>query len=141
VLVDVGTGNGFPALPLLLMRPHLEGRLLEPATRKRAFLKEVVRETELAGRVEALPHRVDMPEDLARLGPFDVLTMRAVAGVEALLAGAASGLTAEGRALLFLGEAALADLRSGCPAGLKLTKEVALTGRQASFVAVVEREG
>ncbi len=139
VLVDVGTGNGFPALPLLMLRPNLQGRLLEPATRKRAFLKEVVRETGLAGRVQALPDRVDRPEDLAGLGPFDFLTMRAVAGVETVLAGAAAGLVPGGRALLFLGQSALEGVRAECPAGLKLVKESPLTGRSASFIAVVER--
>ena len=141
VLVDVGSGNGFPALPLLMLRPNLEGRLLEPATRKRAFLKEVVRETGLAGRVQALPDRVDCPEDLARLGPFDVLTMRAVAGVETVLAGAAVGLVPGGRALLFVGQSALDGVRAECPAGLKLIKETPLIGRNASFIVVVERTG
>ncbi len=139
VLVDVGTGNGFPALPLLMLRPNLEGRLLEPATRKRAFLKEVVRETSLAGRVQALPDRVDRPQDLAGLGPFDVLTMRAVAGVETVLAGAALGLVPGGRALLFVGQSALDVIRAECPTGLKLVKESPLIGRNASYIAVVER--
>jgi 16S rRNA (guanine527-N7)-methyltransferase len=139
VLVDVGSGNGFPALPLLMLRPNLNGRLLEPATRKRAFLKEVVRETSLVGRVQALPDRVDRPEDLAGLGPFDVLTMRAVAGVETVLAGAALGLVPGGRALLFVGQSALDVIRAECPTGLKLVKESPLIGRNASFIAVVER--
>lgn len=139
VLVDVGSGNGFPALPLLMLRPNLEGRLLEPATRKRAFLKEVVRETSLAGRVQVLPDRVDRPEDLAGLGPFDVLTMRAVAGVETVLAGAAVGLVPGGRALLFVGQSALESVRAECPTGLELVKEAPLFGRNRSFIAVVER--
>jgi 16S rRNA (guanine527-N7)-methyltransferase len=139
LLVDVGTGNGFPALPLLMLRPHLEGRLLEPATRKRAFLKEVVRETSLAGRVHTLPDRVDRPEDLVAMAPFDVVTMRAVAGVENVLAGAAGGLVPGGRALLFVGQSALEDLRVECPVGMELIKEVTLTGRSASYLAVVER--
>jgi 16S rRNA (guanine527-N7)-methyltransferase len=141
VMVDVGTGNGFPALPLLMLRPHLKGHLLEPATRKRAFLKEVVRETALAGRVQALPDRVDRPGDLDGLAPFDVLTMRAVAGVEVVLAAAAAGLVPGGRALLFVGQSTLDDLRAECPVGMKLIKEVAITGRSASYLAVVERAG
>jgi len=139
VLVDVGSGNGFPALPLLMLRPNLEGRLLEPATRKRAFLKEVVRETSLAGRVKVLPDRVDRPEDLVEMGPFDVLTMRAVAGVETVVAGDAAGLVPGGRALLFVGLSALEGLRAECPVGMELVKEAPITGRSASFLAVLER--
>jgi 16S rRNA (guanine(527)-N(7))-methyltransferase RsmG len=44
VVLDVGSGNGFPIVPLLLARPALEGVLLEPRERRWAFLKEVVRE-------------------------------------------------------------------------------------------------
>lgn len=43
-LVDVGSGNGIPALPLLLARPGVRGVLLEPRERRWAFLKEAVRE-------------------------------------------------------------------------------------------------
>jgi 16S rRNA (guanine527-N7)-methyltransferase len=141
VLVDVGTGNGFPALPLLVMRANLEGRLLEPATRKRAFLKEVVRETSLAGRVKALPDRVDRPDDLSALGPFDILTMRAVAGVETVLAGAVSGLRPGGQALLFVGKSIIESLQDECPDGMTLVHEAKLPGRSASYIAVVERSG
>jgi len=139
MLVDVGTGNGFPALPLLMLRPNLEGRLLEPATRKRAFLKEVIRETDLAGRVRALPDRVDRPEDLAGLAPFDIVTMRAVAGVETVVAAAAGGLVPGGRALLFVGQSALEGLEAECPVGMKLIKAAPITGRNASYLAVIER--
>lgn len=43
-LLDVGSGNGFPAVPLLLARPDLSGVLLEPRERRWAFLREVGRE-------------------------------------------------------------------------------------------------
>jgi 16S rRNA (guanine527-N7)-methyltransferase len=43
-LLDVGSGNGLPAVPLLLARPGLKGVLLEPRERRWAFLKEAVRE-------------------------------------------------------------------------------------------------
>ena len=50
-LVDVGSGNGFPAVPLLIARPGLRGVLLEPRERRWAFLKEVVRELGLEAEV------------------------------------------------------------------------------------------
>ena len=43
-LLDVGSGNGIPAIPLLLARPALRGVLLEPRERRWAFLRETVRE-------------------------------------------------------------------------------------------------
>jgi len=50
-LLDVGSGNGLPAVPLLLACPGLTGVLLEPRERRWAFLKEVVRELGLAAEV------------------------------------------------------------------------------------------
>jgi len=70
-LVDIGTGNGFPAVPLLLARPGVRGVLLEPRERRWAFLKEVVRELGLAAEV-----RRERVEDHA--GAYDVATVRGV---------------------------------------------------------------
>jgi 16S rRNA (guanine(527)-N(7))-methyltransferase RsmG len=50
-LLDVGSGNGFPAVPLLLARPGVRGVLLEPRERRWAFLREVVRELKLPADV------------------------------------------------------------------------------------------
>src|SRR5579863_6673365 len=46
-LLDVGSGAGFPGLPLKIAVPELAVVLLEPIAKKRAFLKEVARECEL----------------------------------------------------------------------------------------------
>ena len=43
-LVDVGSGAGIPAVPLKIMCPELEMHLVEPRTKRYAFLGRVVRE-------------------------------------------------------------------------------------------------
>ena len=48
-LLDIGTGAGFPGLALKLAQPDLRITLLEPSSKKRAFLKEVVRTLEMDG--------------------------------------------------------------------------------------------
>lgn len=50
-LLDVGSGVGIPAIPLLLARPGLYGVLLEPRERRWAFLREVVRDLGLSAEV------------------------------------------------------------------------------------------
>jgi 16S rRNA G527 N7-methylase RsmG len=50
-LLDVGSGNGFPALPILACRPQLTGVLLERSERKGLFLDAAVRELGWTGRV------------------------------------------------------------------------------------------
>jgi 16S rRNA (guanine527-N7)-methyltransferase len=42
--VDVGSGGGFPGIPLAIVRPDRRWRLIEPRTRRAAFLEEVTRE-------------------------------------------------------------------------------------------------
>ena len=137
-LVDVGTGNGFPALPLLMARPRLEGILLEPTTRKRAFLKEVLREVGLSCRVKVLPNRIDAAADLEPLSPFDYLTVRAVGGLAGILDGAAAGLAPRGRAIVFVGRDGLEIAKRS---SLRLESHLRLPARTASYLAVLHKPG
>lgn len=49
--LDVGSGVGIPAIPLLLARSDLQAVLLEARERRWAFLREVVRELDVAAEV------------------------------------------------------------------------------------------
>jgi 16S rRNA (guanine527-N7)-methyltransferase len=57
-LVDVGSGNGSPGLVLAALRPEHDTVLLEPRSRRWAFLREAARAMELP-RVEAVRSRHD----------------------------------------------------------------------------------
>src|SRR5947209_18140379 len=46
-LADVGSGGGFPGLPLRIFRPELQVLLIESNIKKATFLAEVVRELDL----------------------------------------------------------------------------------------------
>jgi len=54
LLADLGSGNGYPALPLLAARPTLRGQLHERVARKADFLRAVLRKTGLGSRVEVV---------------------------------------------------------------------------------------
>ena len=72
-LLDLGSGAGFPGIPIQLALPQLAVTLGEAQRKKASFLQEAVRI--LALPAEVWPGRVEaMPEE--RL--FDVVTMRAV---------------------------------------------------------------
>lgn len=95
VLLDVGSGAGLPGVPLLIMSPGWRGILVEPRQKRWAFLRLVVRELGLDASVERCRY-----QDLAdEVGPVDVVTVRALAGVEELLGWAGGRLTRAGRVL------------------------------------------
>src|SRR6266436_2109233 len=48
-LADVGSGGGFPGLPLKILRPNLQVFLIESNIKKVTFLAEVIRELGLKG--------------------------------------------------------------------------------------------
>ena len=83
-LLDIGSGAGFPGLALKIPFPNLAVTLLEPTTKKRAFLKEVARVCEFRD-VEVSGKRLEeFAVNEARLS-FDNATSRAVGHFEKLL--------------------------------------------------------
>ena len=76
--IDIGSGGGSPAIPLLLALPRLHMRMVESKTRKAVFLREAVRALELGradvetSRFEELLTRPELHEGL------DLVTLRAV---------------------------------------------------------------
>src|SRR5688572_28795889 len=90
-LIDIGTGNGYPAIPLKCALPHLRLAMMEPTMRKAVFLRTVAADLQLTDAT-VLRDRVDRPADLARYGKWDCITMRAVAAIPAIMAGAPSAL-------------------------------------------------
>jgi 16S rRNA (guanine527-N7)-methyltransferase len=72
-VIDIGSGAGFPGLPLAIERSDVAMVLAEPRAKRAAFLRHVVRELQLAN-AEVLERRV---EDVGGQ-TFDAATIRAV---------------------------------------------------------------
>ncbi|HTO09121.1 MAG TPA: 16S rRNA (guanine(527)-N(7))-methyltransferase RsmG [Myxococcota bacterium] len=79
-VVDLGSGAGFPGLPLALARPDLRLTLVEIREKRIAFLRHAVRELGLATEVREASIET-RPE-----APFDFALLRAVAKPERSLA-------------------------------------------------------
>ncbi len=79
-LLDIGSGGGFPALVLAIIRPDVTVTMVESDTRKCTFLQTVARET--STHVKVLNERI---EDVPPHSSYDVITARAFACVEKIL--------------------------------------------------------
>jgi 16S rRNA (guanine527-N7)-methyltransferase len=100
-LLDIGSGAGFPGLALKISFPNLAVTLLEPTTKKRAFLKEVTRACEFRD-VEVRGERLEDFVKQAARPSFDSATSRAVGHFAKLLPLAVRGLRPGGRLYLWL---------------------------------------
>lgn len=79
-ICDVGSGGGFPGLPLAIVRPDLLITLLEPSRKKIAFLRQVRRLLSLEN-VETLNFRAEELVD----SQFDAVVTRATFSIADLL--------------------------------------------------------
>ncbi|MGH9670691.1 MAG: 16S rRNA (guanine(527)-N(7))-methyltransferase RsmG, partial [Terriglobales bacterium] len=96
-LIDLGSGAGFPGLPIKLYVPWLRVTLIESNNKKATFLREVLRALTFtnidvfAGRAEAFPETAA------------IVTLRAVEKHQQALAAAARLVCPGGRLALLLG--------------------------------------
>lgn len=82
--IDVGSGAGFPGLPLKIIRPELQLTLLEAAEKKTAFLRHIVERLGLEG-VEVVTARAEEAgHDPRYREQYDVALARAVARMPTL---------------------------------------------------------
>jgi 16S rRNA (guanine527-N7)-methyltransferase len=106
-LADVGSGSGFPGIPLAMVSPNLTVTLIESNAKKYAFLNEVIRELKLRN-VIALHTR--MKDIKAPTRAFDIVTARALGKFEDLLRWAQKALAPGGRIALWVGSEDATDI-------------------------------
>ena len=83
-IVDVGTGAGFPGIPLKIYRQDIEITLFDSLQKRINFLNEVIRELNLE-KIETVHSRVeDFGKDKMYREKFDIATSRAVANLATL---------------------------------------------------------
>ena len=80
-LLDIGSGAGFPAIPLKIVRDDLDITMVDSVNKKITFLDEVISSIKLTG-IRAIHKRV---EDLDKKQKYDVVTSRAVAALNILV--------------------------------------------------------
>lgn len=116
-LLDIGSGAGFPGVPLRIALPGLDVTLLEAREKKVFFLRDLIRRLGLDG-IRAVWGRAERPhEELGRT--FDYVAVRSLAGTLELTRLARPYLGTGGRLVLMRGRE---------PGGEELRRGLAGTG-------------
>ena len=80
-LLDVGSGAGFPGIPLAIVEPTLKVTLLETTGKRVTFLREVIKQLGLSN-VEVVQGRAEEQKEREK---YDIVTARAVKELNILL--------------------------------------------------------
>ncbi|MCB0162989.1 MAG: 16S rRNA (guanine(527)-N(7))-methyltransferase RsmG [Anaerolineae bacterium] len=83
-IIDVGSGAGFPGIPLKIVRPELSMTLLESTGKKTTFLRHVVETLELANVAVITARAEEAGRQTAHRERYDVAVARAVSRLAVL---------------------------------------------------------
>lgn len=97
-VIDLGSGAGFPGIPIAMLHPQARVTLIESQSKKAAFLSEVIRTLNLSN-VTVFNQRGE-----SYAGTAEIVTMRAVEKFDAALGLAAKLVQPEGRLALMIGQ-------------------------------------
>lgn len=83
-VIDVGTGAGFPGIPVKIAKPELEIALLEATTKKASFIEQVIKKLGFYNAKVINSRAEEAGQDLRYREQFDVALARAVAQMRIL---------------------------------------------------------
>lgn len=109
-LLDVGSGGGFPGLPLHIAVDGLQTTLIDASRKKVSFLRHVVRTLALSGIAAEQQRIEEFARKAAGRRPFDVITSRAFSEVAPFVRAAWPLLRPEGRVIALKGDIPAAEM-------------------------------
>ena len=107
-LLDIGSGAGFPGIPLKIVRPSLEITLLDSVQKKGFFMRDVIRSLGLKG-IKAVSGRAENIIDEIPRAYFDFIVSRAVGKIENLIELGTPYLRGGGKIILMRGKKGLEE--------------------------------
>jgi 16S rRNA (guanine527-N7)-methyltransferase len=110
-VADIGSGAGFPGIPIKIIRPEIEMYLIEPSGKKSAFLRHVVRQLQLE-KIEVIEKRIeDIKIGRELQSPADVAVTRALFSIKDFVKKASHIVRQEGILILNKGPKVKEELK------------------------------
>ncbi|MFH2065330.1 MAG: 16S rRNA (guanine(527)-N(7))-methyltransferase RsmG [Pseudomonadota bacterium] len=111
-LIDIGTGGGFPGIPLKIMRPSISMTLVDSSRKKVNFIKHVIRTLNLE-KIEAVHARIeDLAKDPRYQNAFDFAISRAFTELSRFAGLASPFLNPTGQLIAMKSQKGEAELQS-----------------------------
>ena len=143
-LLDIGSGAGFPGIPIKIISPSLEVTLLDSVHKKVMFMREVIRALGLGGITAAWGRAEDEGNGIERRS-FESVITRAVGPIPGILRLSEPYLAAGGGIILMRGQKGGEEweaARGGVSEEFRLAERSDFTlpfGGQSRTILVVER--
>lgn len=110
-LLDMGTGAGFPGIPLKILRPDQPMTLIDSVRKKITFIKHVIRQLSLSN-IQALHTRAEELKDArSEVNAISIIVCRALADLDKAVGLAVPLLEPKGRIILYRGSQTDPDLK------------------------------
>lgn len=103
-LVDIGTGAGFPGLPIAIAKPSWQVTLIDSKQKKVAFVEETIQTLQLSNAITQLGRGEDINQQSTYRKKYDLAVVRAVGKPDICASYALPFLKKSGTAVLYRGQ-------------------------------------
>jgi 16S rRNA (guanine527-N7)-methyltransferase len=110
-IADIGSGAGFPGIPIKIVRPEIRMYLIEPSGKKAAFLRHIARQLQM-DNIEIIEKGVEtitIPKDIG--SPVDIALTRALFDIREFIQRAAHIVRSDGIFILSKGPKVMEELK------------------------------
>jgi len=123
-LLDMGSGAGFPAVPIKIARPEISVTMVESVNKKASFLRHIIRTLKLTDTIVIDKRTGDLPSSYHQT--YDVVTARAFADMKAAISEGAPFLKPGGLMVLSRGPEETIGEGDALKSGLAIEKRLDL---------------
>ncbi len=137
-VLDIGTGAGFPGIPLSIVRESLRMTLLDSREKRIFFLNEVIRKLQLSNVITSASRAEDLNNGIER-NKFDYVLTRAVSEIGDVIKMSVPYLNTSGTVIMMRGKEGKAewDRYDNTDFKLKHLRELKLPGTDYLRVLIV----